>query len=316
MVSYRHFLPPQRKPASSSLPFLPSYRIHLYHLSLALKYHEGLGFKTRTGNYFDIVTSSWDKAGISQPRGFSRRRTKTVPPPPSISGGFTAAQPGLPARAHAQQEQKQGSEQDRAPFPAPPVTPRRFPAGAGAPQPPAPRKRATSGMRSCDVQPGHGCSTPAPAGRRRDLRSGAKKPNPAPGERRRRSLFPVLRTQTPRVTHRLWPQGSEAEPGRHTGVWASPGNASHGLKPARKPLRCDPAPLHPAKPGTKLAAATRGSRREPAPGRAAPRGLQERGRGVPPSHARDAGVGELPAPSPSAFPCHKAPGTPASRRFA
>lgn len=201
------------------------------------------------------------------------------------------------------------------PFPAPPVTPRRFPAGAGAPQPPGPRKRATSGTRSCDAQPGHGCSAPAPAGRRQDLRSGGKKPNPAPGERRRRSLFPLLRTQTPHVTHRLWPQGSEAEPGQHTGVWASPGDASHGLRPARKSLRYDPAPLHPAKPVTKLATETSGSRREPAP-QSCSRGLQERGRGVPPSHARDAGVGELLAPSPSAFPCHKAPGTPASRRFA
>ena len=99
-MSHRHFLPFQQKPVSSNLPFLPSYHIHLYHLSLAFKYHEDLEFKTRTGNYFDIVTSSWDQAGISHPRGFSARWTKTVPPP-SISDDFMDVQPRLPARTHA-----------------------------------------------------------------------------------------------------------------------------------------------------------------------------------------------------------------------
>lgn len=72
-VSYRHFLPLRQTPVSSSLPFLPSYRIRLYHLSLAFKYREDLEFKTRPGNYFDIVPSSRDGAGISQPGGFLGR---------------------------------------------------------------------------------------------------------------------------------------------------------------------------------------------------------------------------------------------------
>lgn len=88
-VSYRHFLPFQQKPVSSKPLFLPSYHIHLYHLSLAFKYHGDSELKTRTGNCFDIVTSSWDEAGISHLGACSARWTKPLPPP-SISDDFMA----------------------------------------------------------------------------------------------------------------------------------------------------------------------------------------------------------------------------------
>lgn len=115
-MSYRHFLPFQQKPVSSNLPFLPSYHIHLYHLSLAFKYHEDLEFKTRTGNYFDIVTSSWDEAGISHPTFFLRVGQRPFPLHQSAMTSWTPSHGYLPASMW--QEQKQGS--DHVPFPAPP----------------------------------------------------------------------------------------------------------------------------------------------------------------------------------------------------
>lgn len=122
------------------------------------------------------------------------------------------------------------------------------------------------------------------------------------------------------MTHQLWSQGSEAEHRRHTCIWTSPGDASRGLGPARKPLRYNPAQLHPAKPGTKLAASISGSRREPASSRAAPRGLQERSRGAPPSPNLGCGCRRAAGSYQSSgwhigFSCHKDPGTLTSRRF-
>lgn len=90
--SYRRFLPLRQRAVSSNLPFLPSYRVHLYRLSLAFKDQGDSAFRMRPGRGFDIVTSSWDRDGISH-LGVSDRASS----PPSISGDFMATQPRPPA---------------------------------------------------------------------------------------------------------------------------------------------------------------------------------------------------------------------------
>lgn len=65
------------------------------------------------------------------------------------------------------------------------------------PQSLAPQKQATSlGTRSCNAQPGRGCSVPTPARSGGDPRSSTTKPNaarayrPCPGSGEERAFFP------------------------------------------------------------------------------------------------------------------------------
>lgn len=222
-VSYRHFLPFQQKPVSSKLLFLPSYHIHLYHLSLAFKYHGDSELKTRTGNCFDIVTSSWDGAGISHLGVFfSARWTKPLPPP-SISNDFMDTRPQLPACTHAAA-----------------ARPREQPAG------PCPRPQPLlQGARGCQHPPAPG-NAPGEQGAAgaallcsstRDLRNGTRTPStgtavPAPAGELQRGPFSFPRTDA--VCQQRGGQALMEQSQRHQDAHAqtSPGDGSGQDTPA------------------------------------------------------------------------------------